>query len=179
MKIVQLDKIPNRSEEMPDNLDQIYNVCKQMHSLCSLSDGVGLSAFQVGIPWNLFVVRSFDGVNFCNFINCDYKNLSEDKFPSCEGCLSLPARTFLVKRYSKIEVVGQELIESKDGLKLIPYKIKHEKSTPSLSKNYQELNLTLTVFQHEIDHQFGRDRMIDKIGKEYFNMMPFEAFLAE
>lgn len=159
MKIVSLENIPNHSEEISNDLSYVYSVCKQMHSLCDELNGIGLSAFQLGIPWKLFVFKDFENKKFRNFLNCDYKNITEKTFDSFEGCLSLPNKNFCVKRYCEIQVVGQELIEE-NGLKLVPYNQIHKTNHFS---NF--ISMSSIVFQHEIDHQSGRLKMIDKIGK--------------
>jgi len=151
MEIISSDKIPIQFEEIPNDLMELYKVCKKMQTLCNVQKGIGLSAFQVGIPWRLFVINTQytpyekEGYRFC--IDCEYEGI-EDKDNSIESCLSLrypddSFKQYLVQRYKKVKVTGKELID--DGTKLV------------LKDFVEELNILddkiyCAVYQHEIDH---------------------------
>lgn len=157
MKLVQVADIPTMAVDVPvDNLVSVLNVCLQMEDLCIRSDGVGLAAVQVGLPWRLFLVKVGDKFEY--YVNCTYSPEGGDRFPSIEGCLSIRSedgslRYFQVERYRKIRVKGYKLVTRPD-LKLEPVDF-------AVSEEFLSV-----VFQHEADHFFGRDRMIDVIGKE-------------
>lgn len=146
-----------------DNLIEIYNLCVQMEKVCTENNGIGLSAVQVGIPWNLFIVRAdgyslFDPVDkYSYFLNCNYLGIGE-KTMSVEGCLSLKddngdIARFQVDRYTDILLKGTRLVVKKD-ISLI-----------EIEKEISIVNQGL-VFQHEIDH--GNGILISDIGKEIF-----------
>lgn len=165
LKIVDLDEIPKGEiVNTQDSLEEIYKVCLELQDLCEKSKGVGISAVQAGIPWNLFLVKAdgyskFDSYGkYGYFINCTYEPIGEDKINSIEGCLSLKdsegeLRFFKLKRWSKIRLIGHKL-----------------KVTNSLELSKVDIELTKTdqglVFQHEIDHQ--NQILISDIGSEYF-----------
>lgn len=169
MKIVSLDQIPKigELEDVPLNEPiNLYKICKEMEMVCELQQGVGLSAVQVGIPWNLFIIKFDETSKIGNpgeygyFINCKYngittENTIEDRIVSLEGCLSIRSpdgqlRLFQVERYRNVEITGLRFKE------------------PDL--NIEKINLLISsdnqgvIFQHEIDH--GLEILITDIGKE-------------
>lgn len=171
MHIVPINQIPEKLEEVPtNNLKKIYKICKQMENVCLLENGIGLSAVQVGIPWNLFVVRfdkdsTFGLPNeFGYFINCEYKDFTEEAgcaeniTDSLEGCLSIRSekgqlRLFQVNRYKKIIISGLKLeVGLQNNLKLVDF------------NECVDIENQGVVYQHEIDHAFGI--LISDIGKE-------------
>lgn len=161
MNIVPVSEIPKANGTPTDNLIEIYKTCLKMEATCLKHDGAGLSAVQVGIPWDLFIVRYESPLRFRYFLNCNYSEKKVDfasasKFESIEGCLSLvdadnKIRRFAVERYPTVQVVGQELVISPD-LKLVAIDL-------ILNDDYETI-----VFQHEIDHGLGV--LISDIGVE-------------
>lgn len=124
-----------------------------LENICVLEDGVGLSAFQVGIPIPFFVA-SDDGKNFEYYFNAEYKGASE-KTQSIEGCLSIKndcgqPRRFLLERYIAIKLKCQKIICS----------------NPIRIENIDQylIGLIAIIIQHESDHHKGI--LINKIGKE-------------
>jgi peptide deformylase len=158
MDLVSLDKIPLGDYETPkDNLMKIYAVAQEMELLCIAKNGMGLSASQVGLPWKFFVYWSnFPSVpkKFDYFLDCDYVPTG-DKFLSLEGCLSLSGKRFQLERYESVIVSGKKLIIKDDAVELEDFKSEF-KGIPAV------------VMQHEIDHNYGRSRMIDVIGRRIY-----------
>lgn len=170
MVIVDVANIPSKDAitDVPmDNLAIVYKTCQELQELCDSQKGIGISAVQVGVPWRLFLVKG-DGTcpfitkgKFGYFVNCDYEPVNEeDKVASLEGCLSLrnaegQLRSFQVSRFKTVKVVGYRL-RTEDVL------------------SFEPVDYTLSclqegvVFQHEIDHNYGHDRLISTIGKELF-----------
>lgn len=158
--LVSVDVIPNAKECPEDNLAEIYRICLLMEEVCDKEQGIGLSAVQVGIPWQLFIVKfpltESDSPYYRHFVNCKYEGVGEEKGRSLESCLSLKndkgnLRYFDVDRYKSIQFTGKELItESKLSLADVSMK----------SEDYYRI-----VYQHEIDHHFGI--LISDIGKEF------------
>lgn len=171
MIIVEESKIPSVETitDVPlDNLVEVYKVCQQLQELCEKENGLGISAVQAGVPWKLFLIRG-DGTcplvpngKFGYFMNCSYEAATDSQqVISLEGCLSLRSpegrlRSFQVMRHSNIFVCGKQLIIDID-FQII------DVNNALLTLNQQGI-----VFQHEVDHNFSREKMIDKIGKEIF-----------
>jgi len=147
LSIVPVDKIP-KGEEVPlEDLLDIFRHAVFMQNLCLQLDGIGLSAVQVGIPWNLFVVN--DEKEGGIFLNCSFEGIGEKDQDSIEGCLSLKGqngklRRFSVKRYKKVRVKGKKLLVQRGDPQFVLQEI---------DKEYD--GLFSVVFQHEIDHALG------------------------
>ncbi|MEN3015188.1 MAG: peptide deformylase [bacterium] len=131
-----------KSEINSRNLNKLL---EHMVKILDLYDGVGLSAVQIGLPKNLFIIRSNldkEKINLKNwkdeievYINSEILQYHEPKVDSWEGCLSIPNIQCLVERASKIKVRyidldGNEVVREIDDFKSI-------------------------VFQHEYDHTQG------------------------
>jgi peptide deformylase len=156
LSIVPLDQIPKGQEVPLDDLLNIFRHALHMQNICLELDGIGLSAVQVGIPWNLFVIN--DEKEGGIFLNCYYEGIGEKSEDSIEGCLSLKdkkgdLRRFSLKRFNKIRVKGKKLLVQRGDPQFILQEI---------DKEYN--GLFSFVFQHEIDHALGIT--IDKLGKE-------------
>lgn len=149
-KLVPASDIPRLTNEVVGDPIAIYRKFSTLQAICLRENGIGLAAVQIGLPDRMFVTKSHDG-SFRYFINAKYEPLGDEKFTSCEGCLSLPNRVFLVSRHRQIRVVGTEMLVG-EGVTL--QDVDFEVSDP----------LYTAVFQHEIDHCYGV--MIDEIGKE-------------
>ena len=169
MHIVGIDEIP-KLEDIKDVLlsdtASVYKTCRSMEILCDTSEGIGLSAVQVGIPWKLFIVKSDGGCPFIRpkeygyFVNCEYEPVTDEQVVSLEGCLSVRSpegqlRLFQVNRYTKIKIYGFRLIiNDSNNMDFVPIDFEvafHEQGV---------------VFQHEIDHHRGK--LVSDIGKEVF-----------
>jgi peptide deformylase len=155
LKIVPVKEIPKANAWLSNDLVKLYNYCLEMEAICDKHDGVGLSAVQVGLPFNFFVVKH-DNL-YRHMVNCSYEPLDGDKFPSLEGCLSLRSfvgslRRFEVPRYRRVRIKGKSLL-AQDNLCLSEIDIE-------LDGYYA------VVYQHEIDH--ANDILISQIGKEVF-----------
>ncbi len=156
MKIVPVEDIPKEMADVPlDNLNEIYITGKKMEAICLENNGIGISAAQVGIPWNFFIYCVYKK-DFRYMVNCKYEPLTEEKFSGIEGCLSIldsngSPRRFKVLRHKKIKVSGYEIV-SDEKLNLEKFE---RTFTPSLES---------ILIQHEIDHQEGV--LISDIGEE-------------
>jgi peptide deformylase len=144
LSIVPVDKIP-KGEDVPlDDLLDIFRHGVYMQQLCVNLDGIGLSAVQVGVPWNFFVINDEKNGGF--FLNCSYEGIGEKDQDSIEGCLSLRnkmglLRRFSVKRYNRVRVKGKKLLVQQGDPQFVLQEI---------DKEYN--GLFSIVFQHEIDH---------------------------
>jgi len=158
MEIVPLEKIPIEEYETPkDNLMLLYATAQKMERLCKLKNGIGLSASQVGLPWKFFIYWSNypnEPKKFEYLLDCEYSPMGKKSF-SIEGCLSLGSKRFQLERYDSILVQGKKLVIKDDR--------------PYLEDLEAEYSGTIAVvLQHEIDHNFGRIKMIDSIGKRIY-----------
>lgn len=102
------------------------------------TNGVGLSANQIGLPWRLFVAQVPDKQGkqkFYTIFNPQIIKSSKEKDILEEGCLSVPNHWGPVERHSKIIISGF----NERGKKI---KIK-------------AWGILARVFQHEIDHLNG------------------------
>lgn len=154
LDIVPLDSIPSSPYATPaDDVPLLYSTAKRMEALCVGRNGMGLAAAQVGLPWRLFVAMLEwpDSERFSFLFDCRYEPVGEDSFPSLEGCLSLPGERYKVARHAAVRVDGFRIVEGRDGVAVEPFSETLE-------------GLPAVLVQHEIDHEHGRDRMIDRIG---------------
>ena len=158
MKIVDCSEIPISLESPKYSLLELYATGQKMERLCVDSKGLGLAAVQVGIPWKFFVYYNEKLKNFCYMLDCEYTPLSENKYVSIEGCLSIKGkngepRHFKVMRNESIRVDGKIII-AKDKMEIENY-----------SETIQK-GLECSIFQHEIDHH--NNILISDIGEEIF-----------
>jgi len=154
MELVELENIPLVGCETPTkNLSHLFATGQRMEMLCKASNGMGLSAAQVGIPWRFFVYWSNypeENQKFDYLFDCEYSPAG-DKFISIEGCLSLAGKYYEVGRYEKINVSGKKLV------------FDEKISVEEFERKFE--GVEAVVLQHEIDHGRGRELMIDIIGK--------------
>lgn len=156
MLLVPWKTIPKANVVPEEDLVAIYKCCSQMQLLCEAEKGIGLSAVQVGIPWNLFVVKHASIYRY--LVNCSYAGIGSkvlDGHTSMEGCLSLRTpngelRRFQVPRFNKIRVTGK-FLDYSEKLELKPIDAELD-------------GLYADVYQHELDHSNGI--LISEFGKE-------------
>lgn len=158
MQIVPLDQIPDGDYKTPtDNLMLLYATAKKMEIICESNNGIGLAAFQVGLPWNFFIYWANypdEPKEFKHMVDCEYFPIG-NKFLSIEGCLSLGKKRFQLERNDSVIVKGKELVIEEESLVLKEFE--------------SEFKDTLSVvMQHEIDHKYGRNKMIDIIGQRIY-----------
>lgn len=154
LHLVPLDGIPEPPYRTPaENLPLLYSTAKKMQRLCEESDGLGMAAAQVGLPWRLFVARHEhpDSEVFGIFFDCEYSSSGPSIFSSVEGCLSLPGRQYRVPRHESVVVSGKRIVEDEEGFRCEDF-----------SSEFS--GVAAVLMQHEIDHDHGRHKMIDSIG---------------
>lgn len=126
-------------------INKIRLILKDMVDLLDYYDGLGLSAVQVGLLKNFFIIRrnlekeKIDLNNWLDeidvYINPEILEYSPEQQENWEGCLSIPGIECLVSRSKKIKVRYLDL-------------------------NYNEVidelfDFKAVVFQHEFDHTKG------------------------
>jgi peptide deformylase len=101
--------------------------------------GIGLSANQVGLPFNMFVMGGHpqleEGLRMTCF-NPTIISSSEEKVAMKEGCLSFPFMFLTITRPRKIVV-------------------KYEDEKGDLKEGHLD-GMMSRIFQHEYDHMLGR-----------------------
>ena len=116
-----------KSEEMK------YMIRKLTQAMVK-NNGMGLSAIQLGFPYDFFIYRKKDG-SIHSLFNAKILARSGKYQVRGEGCLSIPGYRHDVKR-SKMVVVTATTLEGKEV-------------------RLKEYNMMAAVLQHEIDHQNG------------------------
>lgn len=107
--------------------------------------GIGLAAPQIGINKRVAIVRIG---TFCfDLINCSIE-IGYDLIESKEGCLSVPGKTCVVKRYNEIVVKNNTL------------------GTP---QQFVAFGVPAICIQHELDHWDGM-LMLDKAIPQHINI---------
>lgn len=154
LSLVSADLLPKAASTPTNDLMLLFRLANKMEKICMDEKGVGLSAVQVGIPWDFFIIQKRNK-NFDHYLNCTYKGI-EPKVKSIEGCLSIKnhgggVRRFEVDRFEKIKLVGQQLVLNGIGLALVD--VSEEIS-----------GLQAIILQHEIDH--GNGILISSLGRE-------------
>lgn len=132
------------------NNKQITELINAMKKIMKKSNGIGLSANQIGFDFKMFIaeIPQKNGKTFYAIFNPKIEKLEGEKLDLEEGCLSVPKIYGIVPRYSKITISGFNRYGK-------PIKIK-------------AWGLLAHVFQHEIDHLNGKI-FIEK-SKKTFNI---------
>ena len=138
---------------------EIQELIKKMREIMEISNGIGLSANQLGLDLRLFVAhlpeipresalspRQSAPGKFYAIFNPEITKFSKEKIVMEEGCLSVPGFYGLVERPEKITLVGYDKNAKKIKIKA--------------------WGLLARVFQHEIDHLNGI-LFIDRTKKVY------------
>lgn len=159
LELVEESAIPGALPASEMEPTKLFVTALKMEHLCSKENGIGLSAVQVGLPWDLFVVRRMQAGSpdvYEYYVDCRYWDEGEKTISSIEGCLSLKRdgkpRRFEVERYEKVRIQGKKLLLGFDGLPMLE------------DVQFVEQGLYGIVFQHEIDHSMGI--LISQIGTE-------------
>ena len=127
-------------------------IALDMIDLMNKHSGLGLSANQVGFPWQIFVMRAL--LNKAHgdplaVINPIIKGLSEELERGVEGCLSHPGLIIKVRRPISAMVEFDTLTPD-------------NKSTIHVETKFDDLDAR--IFLHEYDHLYGI-QFIDRVSK--------------
>ena len=109
-------------------------LAQSLHDIMVKSDGLGLSANQVGLPYKVFVMRTGDEP-FAVF-NPKIVDISDRELVMKEGCLSFPLLYLNVKR--------------PDGVR-----IRYQKEDGSTTTE-KFIGMTARIALHEFDHMLGK-----------------------
>jgi len=123
--------------------DTYSQIGSSMLEILRKKGGIGLSANQVGLPFNMCVVE-LTSSDPKIMLNPRVVKQSDKMVKSSEGCLSLPGATVVVNRHANVTVNYEDVTGE----------------TISLSAN----GLLSSCLQHEIDHLKGV-LMINRVGE--------------
>ena len=126
-------------------VDELKGFAGQMFQYCIDNKGEALSAVQIGILEQFFVMRTIDK-EYAIVINPTYYQ-DGSRFKVIEGCLSYPNESYLVKRYRLIKVDFWTI---------------HNNGFVYQRENM--MGYAAEIFQHETDH--GCAKTIAMIGKK-------------
>lgn len=131
-----------RRESMPISKDypNLPVLINDMYETMHKAGGIGLSAIQIGIPIQLFVIEArLDSENFYfkeTFINPVIDKEYGLKEVHSEGCLSIPGLTGMIERHTDIRVTYYDRDWKKKSVIFNGYKAR--------------------IIQHEYDHLQGK-----------------------
>jgi peptide deformylase len=114
--------------------EEISKLIKDMRLEMEKANGVGLSANQIGLDFQVFVARANN--KFYAIFNPQIIKISASRAGINEGCLSVPKKYSEVFRPDEVILIGQ----NKTGKKI---KLKAS-------------GILARIFQHEVDHLNGK-----------------------
>jgi len=120
---------------------------EKMFDLMKKYGGIGLSANQVGLPFNMFVLGDHPGLENNLKMTCFNPiivSASADQVMMKEGCLTFPFVFLNIKRPRKVVV-------------------KYEDENGDLQEGHLD-GMVSRVFQHEYDHMLGKT-FVDGVSK--------------
>ena len=135
LRIIKTEEDPilrKTSRPVTDFNDRLFTLLDDMKETMYKADGVGLAAVQVGVLRRAVVIDCGDG--FLELINPEIIK-SSGRQKETEGCLSLPGKSGITLRPSKVKVKAQDR-----------HGEWHE---------YSGEDLKARCFCHEIDHLDG------------------------
>ena len=135
----KVDKIPEGA--FPNNVSMYTQIINDMLNLAKVTNGIGLSAIQVGLPINLFIAYSKEKNVWKAYFNASYCPTSPvATYNALEGCLTYPNEQYTLPRYYHVFVEWEEL--NKDNV--------------LVKKGKRFSNDDAQALQHEIDHCQGK-----------------------
>jgi peptide deformylase len=148
-KIVKNKDYLHKKTEPVASIEEGESIAKQLiEALDQLSNGLGLSANQIGIPKSVSVIRVKKDKDPLILMNPTITEYSKEKLVFTEGCLSLPGKLTNTVRSTKVTV------STLNHANPIPFGPETEPITQeSVRSDYGILEAVCV--QHEIDHLNG------------------------
>ena len=148
-KIVKNKDYLHKKTEPVATIEEGEAIAKQLiEALDQLSNGLGLSANQIGIPKSVSVIRVKKDKDPLILMNPTITEYSKEKLVFTEGCLSLPGKLTNTVRSTKVTV------STLNHANPIPFGPEVEPITQeSVRSDYGILEAVCV--QHEIDHLNG------------------------
>lgn len=126
-----------KCEDTSKDMDNILGFIKELIQVLGISDGVGLSAPQIGYKYKAFTIRpEGKGKSITVMLNPMISEYGTETDWMQEGCLSFPGKIKNIERYKK--------------LKLKYY----DKNFNEYTKEFK--GLEARIIQHEMDHLKGK-----------------------
>lgn len=166
------NKILRKKTEKIEKIDEtlLKEIEELREILAAAENGAGLAAPQIGISKSFLGIKSKDGVKIlinprmeASFGEKTYPKIIDEENKEgdfLEGCLSFPDLFGTVKRYLKIKVIWEEIVETGN-----PPKTKVLRRASQILEGFEAI-----VWQHESDHLEGVlfvDRVKEEVGKLY------------
>jgi peptide deformylase len=140
------DKVENTISQIipydafPTNINFYTQLINELVEMAKQTNGVGLSAIQVGIPMKLFVAYHYEDKVWKAYFNAAYCPVSQSRtYNAMEGCLTYPKEQYVLQRFDAVYFEWDKLTADQ----------KLER------KSHIVLNETGQVLQHETDHGNG------------------------
>lgn len=158
--IMDLNALRQKSEDIFD-VSEIQSILKSLEEeLAMHTNGIGLSAIQIGIPKKVALIK--DGDTTTVLVNACILDAEEPIVFYREGCLSIPDIYSNTNRYHHV-VINNHVIES--GA------LREEKQYYYFSKDKQDSiygsnPITTVAVQHEIEHFDGKlivDHVVNEV----------------
>lgn len=148
-KIVKNKDYLHKKTEPVASIEEGEAIAKQLiEALDQLSNGLGLSANQIGIPKSVSVIRVKKDKDPLILMNPTITEYSKEKLVFTEGCLSLPGKLTNTVRSTKVTV------STLNHANPIPFGPEVEPITQeSVRSDYGILEAVCV--QHEVDHLNG------------------------
>jgi len=148
-KIVKNKDYLHKKTEPVASIEEGEAIAKQLiEALDQLSNGLGLSANQIGIPKSVSVIRVKKDKDPLVLMNPTITEYSKEKLVFTEGCLSLPGKLTNTVRSTKVTV------STLNHANPIPFGPEVEPITQeSVRSDYGILEAVCV--QHEVDHLNG------------------------
>jgi peptide deformylase len=118
--------------------DQLPDLVSRMTEVMKRCDGIGLSAPQIGVFKNVFIMETASGA-VSSFVNPKITAMYGKEVDGFESCLSIPpeGNGCIVSRMEHVEIMASSA------------------SSPWIEKKHKMSYLQASVVQHETDHLFG------------------------
>lgn len=141
--------LSKKSQKVKKFDESLKKIIAQLSAILLKVKGVGLAAPQIGISQQISVIQPNEEKGVI-LINPKILNHSATTYDVEEGCLSLPNKNYLVKRYEEIALLNHDLNARR-------YRLKAK-------------GLLAQAIQHEVDHLNGV--LICDIGQEIIAPQP-------
>jgi peptide deformylase len=154
MKLIKAPSAMLESPVLPFDLQQIHPaaIAVDMLDLMHKESGLGLSANQVGLNAQIFVMKAILNKTYGSplvVINPSIKSISNEREEGVEGCLSHPGLYLKVKRPLSVVVKFETLTDD-------------FKSVINVETKFDDIDAR--VFLHEYDHLHGI-QFINRVSK--------------
>lgn len=149
--LIESSKLNLAKDFCSEDLVDLYKIYNRLEFFCLKNNLESLTAVQLGIDCKVLVIKNITNSFDC-YVNCSYQG-SGNLIKSLESCPSIKIngslQVYEVNRYQNILLTGMEFDHHK--VELFPVSV-------TLTGK------TAAILQHEIDHFYGQDKLLSKIG---------------